>query len=156
MQGRECALRALLSFALLFAGIGFASAAEPMIRTVRVPFSIDESIRLDTTAGELKIRDLRVKRDDRSLIDQALPPRGGQSRFSWLSYAIYAENTSAAASNLMARVKLFDANGAVIDEFEMRGRIWRGRAEIVDLRRITLNYVIPLIHEVEIALTVTP
>lgn len=146
-----------LSFLLLAATVATTAAVadEPLIRTVRVPFALDESIRLDTTVGDLRIRDLRVSRDDRSLIDQVLPPRGGQSRFSWLEYAVYAENPSQTSQNLAVRVKLLDANGAVIDEFDFNGRVWRGRADLVKLRRIALNYVTPLIKEVEVALTVT-
>jgi len=148
----RCAGTGALALAIACGG-SLAAAGKTMIHTQTLDFALDRTIPLHVTVGDLEIRDLRITRDDRRLFDQVLPPRGGQSRFSWLQYAVFVENPADVSWNLGVRIRLLDRAGAIIDEFEFRERVWRGRAKKVDLRRITLNYVIPLIDKVEITLT---
>jgi hypothetical protein len=123
--------------------------AEPTL-TISKEFRVGSPIPIDATVGALRVVDLTVVRDERRLIDQVLPPRGGQSRFSWLDYRVVAENPASNSLNLAVTLRLLDENGAIIDEFEMRERVWRGRTEELSLRRLTLNYVLPLIDRVEL------
>ncbi|GAB4222176.1 MAG: hypothetical protein Kow0062_18340 [Acidobacteriota bacterium] len=150
---RSRALAAILLFAISVPCIPRALAGDTMIHTATLRFALDKPLPLKVKVGDLEVRDLTITREERRLLDQVLPPRGGQSRFSWLHYAVHAENPADVSWNLAVRVKLLDRSGAIIDEFEFRERVWRGRARTVDLRRITLNYVIPLIDKVEITLT---
>ncbi len=144
-----------LAFILLAlpASLAATAAGETMIHSETVRFALDTTIPLPVKVGDLEVKELRITRSDQRLFDQVLPPRGGQSRFSWLEYAVLVENPADVSWNLSVRIKLLDRAGAIIDEFEFRERVWRGRAKKVDLRRITLNYVIPLIDKVEITLT---
>jgi hypothetical protein len=130
-----------------------AVPAGSLIMTKVVPFKIDDPIRLDVAVGTLRVPELRITRDDGSILDDLLPPRGGQSRFSFLRYAVSAENPSRQNWTLAVRVRLLDRNGAVVDEFEFRRTIGDGRARVIDLKRLTLNYAVPLIDRAEITLS---
>lgn len=123
------------------------------------PFAIGESIRMDVELGPIRVVDLQVQRDERRLLDSVLPPRGGQSRFSWLEYTFYAENPSDNSWTVDAEVLLYDKNGAIIDEFDLDARVWRKRRDRVgtdfDIRRLAMNYVLPLIDRIEVRFTAT-
>lgn len=151
----------ILSLIPILATATWAGAAEnpgavaqgSLILTKSVPFRQDQPIKLDLNIGGLRIPDLRITKDEGTLIDSILPPRGGQSRFSFQRYALFAENPDNKSWRLSARVRLLDKNGAVIDEFEFRGTVRSGRAKAVDFKRLTLNYVLPLVDKVELTLS---
>lgn len=147
-------VRSLL--AALIAFLALPALAGDLVQTATVDFAVGRPVKLDMMAGDLRISEFRILTDDRSLIESVLPPRGGQSRFSWLNYGVMVENATEKTWGVTIRIRLQDANGAVIDEFEFGGRVWRGRARTVDLRRLTLNYAVPMIKKVEITLTATP
>ncbi len=130
-----------------------AVPAGSLIMSKTVPFKLDEPQKLDIAVGALRVPELRITREDGSLIDSVLPPRGGQTRFSYLRYALSAENPSKESWDLAVRVRLIDKNGAVIDEFEFKKGVSEGRARLVDLKRLTLNYAVPLIDRVELTLS---
>jgi hypothetical protein len=119
-------------------------------------FQLGAPLTVDVTVGDLKVGQLTIARDDKNLLEQLLPSRGGQTRWSYLETTLFVANPSGKAQDLSARVRLLDANDAVIDEFEFDGRVWRGKARALKLRRLTLNYVIPLIKKVEVALIAEP
>jgi hypothetical protein len=114
---------------------------------------------MDVELGPIRVVDLQVQRDERRLLDSVLPPRGGQSRFSWLEYTFYAENPSDNSWTVDAEVLLYDKNGAIIDEFDLDARVWRKRRDRVgtdfDIRRLAMNYVLPLIDRIEVRFTAT-
>lgn len=129
-------------------------AAEEASRTVRRPFTADEPIALDLTVQGVRIPELRIAPTEGRLLDSVLPPRGGQRRFSYLAYRMYAENPVEDRARLRAHVRLLDREGRVIDEFGLTERIGKNRAETIELRRLTLDYVVPLIDEVELTVAV--
>lgn len=144
----------LLATLVLFAAL--PAMAGDLVQSTTVDFAVGKAFKLDLTAGDLRISEFRLLTDDKSLIESVLPPRGGQSRFSWLNYGLMVENATQKTWGITVRIRLLDANNAVIDEFEFGGRVWRGRARVVDIRRLTLNYAIPLTKKIEITLTATP
>ncbi|UCF68125.1 MAG: hypothetical protein JSV80_02160 [Acidobacteriota bacterium] len=131
-------------------------AAVPMSLREELSFEIGARRALDATIGDLKVAHFAIERDSASLMEQLLPPRGGQSRYSWLRYVIEVDNPSELTWRLTARLRLLDENGAVIDEFEFRERLRRRRARAIEFRRIVLNYVVPLIDIVELTLVAEP
>ncbi len=129
------------------------AAAAGLVASKTVPFALDKPIELDLQVGDLRVTTMQVARDRRSLLRELLPPPGGETRFSWLRYTVYAENPGDRAWTLNVQVTLLDGNGAVIDEFVFRKRIWRGRAGQAQLRRITLNYAIPLVKKMKVTVS---
>ncbi len=124
----------------------------PLTASQTVPFKKDEPIRLDLAVGGLRVAELQVTGDEAGLLESLLPPRGGVSRFSWLRYTLSVENPGDVNWTPAARIRLLDKKGEVIDEFEFKGGVGAGRARPVDLKRLTLNYIVPLIDRVELTL----
>lgn len=118
-----------------------------------LPFRQGETMRVDALVGPLRVPELRVTPDEANLLREFLPPRGGVKRFSYLRYSIAVENPTGTDWTLGARIRLLDRNGAVIDEFEFRGGVDGGRARLVELKRLTLNYVVPLIDRIELTMS---
>ena len=125
----------------------------PLVQAKTVPFRQNEPIKLGLAAGGLRLGELTISPTEGTLLDSALPPRGGQESFFWLKYSLAAENPGAEDWWLAVRVRLLDRKGVVIDEFEFRRGVSAGRARSLDLKRLTLGYVIPLIDKVELALS---
>ncbi len=144
------ALLSLLPSALLFTGFAYAEAS---IQTVKLPFEVGASHAVETRVGALRVTKMGIAPDNAPMFASLLPPRGGQSRYSWLSYSIRVENASDIRHRLGVRVRLLDKNGAVIDEFTFRGRVGKGRYRVLELRRLTLNYIISLVDAVELTLS---
>lgn len=125
----------------------------PLLNNKTVSFRLDEPLKLDLAVGGLRVAELRIVHDEASLLDAVLPPRGGVTRFSWLRYTLYAENPGVDDWALAARIRLLDRKGEVIDEFEFRKGVGSGRARSVDFKRLTLNYIVPLIDRIEVTLS---
>lgn len=131
------------------------AAAQTVTRTF--PFDLKTPARLDLMVGEVKIIGFALERDVRDLTDFVLPPRGGETRFSWLLTTVQVENSSKEQSfNVKTRVRLLDQAGAVVDEYEFAGRSWRQKVRDLTLKRLALNYVLPLIKQTEVTITVEP
>ena len=130
-----------------------AGPGGPLVLTKTVPFRQHEPIKLGLAAGGLRLGELTISPTEGTLLDSALPPRGGQESFSWLKYAVAAENPGGEDWWLAVRVRLLDKKGVVIDEFDFRRGVAAGRARSLDFKRLTLNYVVPLIDKVELALS---
>ncbi len=142
----------LIVLAVLLAAVVPAPAAG-LVAARTVPFALDKATRLDLTVGDLRVTTIQVVRDRKPLIRELLPPPGGESRFSWVRYTVFAENPGDQAWTLNVQVTLLDENDAVIDEFVFRKRIWRGRAGQAQIRRITLNYAIPLVKKMKVTVS---
>ncbi len=146
---------AVWSVLLVIASTALAEAPAPqgpLTASKTVHFKKDEPIRLDLAVGGLRVVELRITGDEAGLLESLLPPRGGVSRFSWLRYTLSVENPGDVNWTLAARVRLLDKKGEVIDEFEFKDGVGAGRARSVDLKRLTLNYIVPLIDRVELTL----
>ena len=130
-----------------------AVPAGSLILMKKVPFAEKQPIRLDMVVGNLRVPELKITPTEARLVDQVLPPRGGHARFSWLNYAVSAENPSAQEWTLAVRIRLLDRSGAVIDEFEFSRDIGAGKAKAAELRRLTLNYAVQYVDQVEVTLS---
>ncbi|GEM_PF-6153712 len=142
----------LIVLAVLLAAV-VPTSASGLVASKTIPFALDKAARLDLTVGDLRVTTIQVVRDRKPLIRELLPPPGGESRFSWLRYTVFAENPGDRAWTLNVQVTLLDENDAVIDEFVFRKRIWRGRAGEAQIRRITLNYAIPLVKKMKVTVS---
>ncbi len=146
---------AVLSLAVL---PPFATGEEssPLRRTLSLDYAPGTSTQVEIQVGDLRVSQFGIKRDAGPLIQFVETPRGAKSRWSWTSYSLFVENPTAKRARVGAKVRLLDGNGAVVDEFEFSGTIWRGRSKTIDLKRLTLNYAIPLIKKVEIEISASP
>ncbi len=127
--------------------------AAGLVATKTVPFALDRAVNLDLQVGDLRVTSIQVVRDRKPLLRELLPPPGGETRFSWVRYTVFAENPGDQAWTLNVQVTLLDRNDAVIDEFVFRKRIWRGRAGQARIQRITLNYAIPLVKKMKVTVS---
>ncbi|MDQ7005684.1 MAG: hypothetical protein Q9Q40_00465 [Acidobacteriota bacterium] len=142
---------AVVLLALLAPGWSSLQAAPP---SARLDFVEGEALKVGLSAGSVRLTALKITADSQRLSDSLLPPRGGQQRYSWKRYEIHVENSGARAARVRVHLRLLDAQGAVIDEFTLSSRVARARVRAFSLRRLTLNYVVPLIRQVELRLEV--
>ena len=117
-----------------------------------VPYQEGQAIRLSADLGGVRATELRITPDQQRMTDPLLPPHGGQSRFSWRRYDLHLENSTGERKRVKVLLRLLDGSGAVIDEFRLEGSISKGRTKKISLRRLTLNYAVPLIAKVEVSL----
>ena len=130
------------------------SVAESAPATVKVDFVQGQETAVDLSVGSVRLTALKITADSRQMADSLLPPRGGQERYSWKRYEVHVENSEARRVRVEVHLRLLDAQGAVIDEFTLSSSVRQGRARSFSLRRLTLNYVVPLIRQVAVQLEV--
>ncbi|MFN7966858.1 MAG: hypothetical protein U0V87_14340 [Acidobacteriota bacterium] len=143
-----------VALCLVVAGTVATTHAETLSQTVKLPFDLRTPHKLDLVMGPVRVNGASITQEDRRLVDVVLPPRGGQTRFGWLKTLVQVQNQGKDAYDVRIGVKLLDAAGAVIDEFEFGGKSWLGKTREFTLTRLTLNYVMPLIQTVELTVTV--
>ena len=134
---------------LVLAAAALPAAAQSKTYTIRLPFQQGAALKVDTAVSGVNVADLEIRRDNKSPFDQV---RGGENRYSWFEYALRVQPTEG-ARNLRVIFRLYDANDAIIDDFELNKRVWREREQVIDVRRITLNYIVPLVKEVEVTIS---
>ena len=142
------ALRTALVALVLFAAI-LPAPAQSKTYTIRLPFQQGAALKIDTALSGVKVSDLQIRRDNKSPFDQV---RGGENRYSWFEYDLSLQPTEG-ARNVRVIFRLYDANDAIIDDFELTKRVWRDKEQVISARRITLNYIVPLVKEVEVTIT---
>jgi hypothetical protein len=143
--------------AALFASLALApAAAEELIKTKSVEFRQGQSIDLGLQVGKLRVPQLQILPDDAGMLDHLRASPGLEERFSWLRYGLYAENPGDQSWKLEIQVRLLDANGAVVDEFDFDGVVRKGRTRLIDKKRVTLNYAVQYIDDVEITVSARP
>jgi len=141
-------------FILLLAFFVSAPAvAADLIQSSRHPYQLGQTTQVDVSVGELRVNELSIIEVGQPVFASLLPPHGGQSRFSWVRYGLRVENGSEARHKLAVRVRLLDKNGAVIDEFEFRGSVRKGHYRVLELKRLTLNYIVPLVDALELTVS---
>lgn len=133
---------------LLVPGVLFGAEGAQQV----VAYQEGQAITLSATLGGVRATELRITADEQRMTDPLLPPHGGQSRFSWRRYDLHLENSTGQRQRVKVLLRLLDESGAVIDEFRVRGSLSKGRTKKLSLRRLTLNYVVPLIAKVEVTL----
>lgn len=143
-----------LALLLVLAGAAADTQAETLSETVKLPFDLKTPYKLDLVLGPVQVNGASISREERRLVDAVLPPRGGQTRYGWLKSLVQVQNQGKDAYDVRVAVKLLDAAGAVIDEFEFGGKAWLGKTRDFTLTRLVLNYVVPLIKQVELTVTV--
>ncbi len=139
----------VLVLALALLSLGLPAVADQVDQTV-VAFSVGDAKSLDVSFAGLRVTEMTIAHADRPLLAGVLPPYGGKGRFSWLEYSVRVENPTEIKRRVAVQVRLIDANGAVIDEFSFDGSVRRGRFRVLDTRRLTLNYAVPLVEKVEL------
>ena len=142
------ALRTAFVALILVAAI-LPAAAQSKTYTIRLPFQQGTALKIDTTLSGVSVADLKIRRDNKSPFDQV---RGGESRYSWFEYDLRLQPNEG-ARNMRVIFRLYDANDAIIDDFELNKRVWRDKEQVISARRITLNYIVPLVKEVEVTIT---
>ncbi len=152
MKSRQY-LRLVVLFFLLGFFSGVPTLAGDLIQTAMLPFELGRTTPVALTVGALRVNELTVSEADQPVFASLLPPHGGQSRYSWILYGVRAENSSERRHKLAARVRLLDKNGAVIDEFEFRGSVRAGHYRVLELKRLTLNYIKSLVDHVELTVS---
>lgn len=145
----------------LATGLALALATAPgladdLIQSKTVEFRQGQSIDLGLEVGNLRVPQLQILPDDAGMLDHLRASPGLEERFSWLRYGLYAENPSDDSWKLEVQVRLLDANEAVIDEFEFDGLVRKGRTRLIDEKRVTLNYAIQYIEDVQITVSARP
>ncbi len=143
-----------LALLLVLVGAAANTHAETLTETVKLPFDLKTPYKLDVVLGPVRVNGAAMSREERRLVDVVMPPRGGQTRFGWLKTLVQVQNQGKDAYDVRVAVKLLDAAGAVIDEFEFGGKSWLGKTREFTLTRLMLNYVVPLIKDVELTITV--
>lgn len=136
--------------------LGGAAVASDLVQTKTVKFRQGQSIELDMQVGKIRVPHLQVLPDDASMLDHLRASPGLDERFSWLRYGVYAENPGSEDAKLEIQIRLKDDNGAVIDEFDLDGIVRDGRTRLIDRKRVTLNYVVQYIDQVEVTVSARP
>jgi hypothetical protein len=134
--------------------VGVFAPASAGSLTHRVPFDLKTPYRVDHDLGPVTVIGVAIESQDRSLIQQVLPPLGGQTRFRWLRTVVQVKNHSGDAHTVSIQVRLLDQHDAVIDEYAWRGKSWRGKTKDFDLERLIMNYVLPMVKTAEFTISV--
>lgn len=142
------ALRTAL-VALAFVAAMLPAAAQSKTYTIRLPFQQGMALEIDTAVSGVRVADLQIRRDNKTPFDRV---RGGESRYSWFEYELRMQPNEG-ARNMRVLFRLYDANDAIIDDFELTKRVWREKEQVIGTRRITLNYIVPLVKEIEVTIT---
>ena len=142
------ALRTALVTLVLVAAM-LPAAAQSQTYTIRLPFQQGTALKIDTAVSGVNVSHLEIKRDNKSPFDRV---RGGESRYSWFEYDLRVQPNEG-ARNVRVIFRLYDANDAIVDDFEINKRVWRAKEQVIDTRRITLNYIVPLVKEVEVTIS---
>ena len=142
-------IRSFVLAALVLSAAAIPTLAQSQTYTIRLPFQQNAALAVGTTVGGIEVRDLEIRRADKTPFNRV---RGGESRYSWFEYDLRVQPNEGARTFRVV-YRLYDANDAIIDEFEVDERVWRKKAQVISDRRITLNYIVPLVREVEVTVT---
>jgi hypothetical protein len=117
-----------------------------------IPYRLDQSTKLDAKIGPVMIDNVKITNMGRGFSHTSFGPKGMQpSEGSTTLRFAFDINNPGDEWEITFTLELYDKAGKLIDRFNKKGS-WEEKAEIWHIDHPILEYVLPMVSDVKIAM----